>query len=137
MTTILSLNLNDGNFIWQVAENYRVIITKLQLILPRLLFNVEKQKLYMSEYLDMRKWTYLHENIEVNNATTKRAGTWRISTGITRPGQVIVFKINSANIAAQTANPSLHNTFSVSTDPRTLNSCYLEVGNGNECPGQV
>lgn len=83
MTTILSLNLIDGNFIWQAAENYRVIITKLQLILPRLLFNVEKQKLYMSEYLHMRKWTYLHENIEVNNATTKRAGTWRISTGIT------------------------------------------------------
>ena len=85
----------------------------------------------------MRKWTYLHENIEANNATTKRAGTWRISTGITRPGQVFVFKINSANIGAQTANPFLHNTFSVSTDPRTLNSYYLEVGNGNECPGQV
>ena len=28
----------------------------------------------------------------------------------------------------------MYNTFNVSTDPRTLNRCYLEVGNGNECP---
>lgn len=33
----------------------------------------------------------------------------------------------------QTVNPLLYNTFSVSTD---LNSCYLEVGNGNEYPEQ-
>ena len=45
-----------------------------------------------------------------------------------------VFVINDANIDAQTANPFLHNTFSVSTDPRTLSNCHLEVGNGNEYP---
>ena len=36
------------------------------------------------------------------------------------------------NIDAQMANPFLYNTFSVSTDPRTLSNCHLEVGNGNE-----
>ena len=28
----------------------------------------------------------------------------------------------------------MYNTFSVSTNPATLNNCYLEVGNGNEYP---
>ena len=36
------------------------------------------------------------------------------------------------NIDTQTAYPFLYNTFSVSTDPRTLSNCYLEVGNGNK-----
>lgn len=44
--------------------------------------------------------------------------------------------MNSANIGAQTANPFQYNAFSVSTDPRTPNSCNLEVGNGNEYPEQ-
>ena len=53
--------------------------------------------------------------------------------GFARRG-VFVFIINDANIDAQTANPLLYNTFSVSTDPRTLSNCHLEVGNGNEYP---
>ena len=44
------------------------------------------------------------------------------------------FIINDANNDAQTANQFLYNTFSVSTDPRTLSNCPLEVGNGNEYP---
>ena len=47
---------------------------------------------------------------------------------------MFVFIINDANIDAQTANPFLYNTFSVSTDPRTLSNCHLEVRNGNEYP---
>ena len=43
---------------------------------------------------------------------------------------MFVFIINDA----QTENPFLYNTFSVSTNPRTLSNCHLEVGNGNEYP---
>ena len=42
--------------------------------------------------------------------------------------------MNDANIDAQTANPFLYNTISVSTDPRTLLNAYREIGNGNEYP---
>ena len=45
-----------------------------------------------------------------------------------------LFFINTANIDDQRSNSFLYNTFSVSTDPRTLNRCYLQVGNGNEYP---
>lgn len=44
----LEINLtieSDGNLIWQAADNCRVIITKMQLIVLRLKFNSEGQKL--------------------------------------------------------------------------------------------
>ena len=86
----------------------------------------------MSQYLKTHKWTYLRENIERSNSSRQRAGHFRISTGISKPRYVFVLIINDANMDAQTANPFLYNTFSVSTDPRTLSNCHLGVGNGSE-----
>ena len=125
---------SDANLIWQAADNCRVIITKLQLIVPRITFNSEGQSLNMSQFLKPYKWTYLRENIERSNSTTQRSGNFKISSGISKPRHVFVFIINDAAIDSQTSNPFLYNTFSVSTDPRTLINCHLEVGNGQEYP---
>ena len=125
----------DDNLIWRNGgEICRVVITRLQLFVPRLIFNSEGSKIYMSEYLKPYKWTYLNEVVETNLASNHSVGNWRITNGISKPRHVFVFIINTPNIESQTANPFLYNTFSVSTDPRTLNRCYLEVGNGNEYP---
>ena len=125
---------SDGNLIWQAGADCRVVITRMPLYVPRITFNSEGQSSYMSQYLKNQKWTYSRENIERSNSSCQRAGHFRISTGIAKPRHVFVFIINDANIDAQTANPFLYNTFSVSTDPRTLSNCHLEVGNGNEYP---
>ena len=125
---------SDGNLIWQAGANCREVITRMQLYVPRITFNSDGQSSYMSQYLKNHKWTYLRENIERSNSSQQRAGHFRISSGISKPRHVFVFIINDANIEAQTANPFLYNTFSVSTDPRTLSNCHLEVGNGNEYP---
>ena len=125
---------SDANLIWQGANNCRVILTKLQLIVPRITFNSEGQSIYMSKFLKPYKWMYLRENIERSNSTTQRAGHFKISSGISKPRHVFVFIINDASIDSQTSNPFLYNTFSVSTDPRTLINCHLEVGNGQEYP---
>jgi len=125
---------SDANLIWQAADNCRVVLTKLQLIVPRIVFNSEGQSLYMEKFLKPYKWTYLRENIERSNSTTQRAGHFKISSGISKPRHVFVFIINDADIDVQTSNPFLYNTFSVSTDPRTLQNCHLEVGNGQEYP---
>ena len=133
----LELNIefeSDANLIWQAAEDCRVVLTKLQLIVPRITFNSEGQSLYMSKFLKPYKWVYLRENIERSNSTTQRAGHFKISSGISKPRHVFVFIINDADINVQTSNPFLYNTFSVSTDPRTLQNCHLEVGNGQEYP---
>ena len=125
---------SDANLIWQGVDNCRVVLTKLQLIVPRITFNSTGQSLYMSKFLKPYKWTYLRENIERSNSTTQRAGHFKISSGISKPRHVFVFIINDAEIDSQTSNPFLYNTFSVSTDPRTLQNCHLEVGNGQEYP---
>ena len=125
---------SDGNLIWQAGADCRVVISRMQLYVLRITFNSEGQSSYMSQYLKNHKWTYLRENIERSNSSQQRAGHFRISSGISKPRHVFVFIINDANIDAQTANPFLYSTFSVSTDPRTLSNCHLEVGNGNEYP---
>ena len=125
---------SDANLIWQAADNCRVVQTKLELIVPKITLNSDGQSLYMSKFLKPYKWTYLRENIERSNSTTQRAGHFKISSGISKPRHVFVFIINDADVDSQTSNPFLYNTFSVSTDPRTLQNCYLEVGNGQEYP---
>ena len=125
---------SDANLIWQGADNCRVILTKLQLIVPRITFNSEGQSIYMSKFLKPYKWMYLRENIERSNSTTQRSGHFKISSGISKPRHVFVFIINDASIDSQTSNQFLYNTFSVSTDPRTLINCHLEVANGQEYP---
>jgi len=125
---------SDANLIWQAADDCRVVLTKLELIVPRITFNSEGQSLYMSKFLTPYKWTYLRENIERSNSSTQRAGHFKISSGISRPRHVFVFIINDADVDSQASNPFLYNTFSVSTDPRTLQNCHLEVGNGHEYP---
>ena len=125
---------SDGNLIWQAADNCRVMITRMQLIVPRITFNSEGQSLYIDQFMKPHKWTYLRENIERSNSTTRRAGVFQITSRIERSRHVFVFIINDANVNGQTANPFLYNTFSVSTDPRTLSNAHLVVGNANEYP---
>ena len=130
--TRVEINLeieSDENLIWQAVDDCRVIITRMQLLIPRITFNSDGQSLYMSEYLKTRKWTYLRENLERSNRSQQRSGNFKITSGITRPRHVFIFIINDANIDSQTTNPFLYNTFSVSTDPRTLLNCHLEVTN--------
>ena len=131
---------NDKNLIWRVGAadaagtTYRLIVTRLQLFVPRLIFNSEGQKLYLENYLKPHKWTNLTETTYNQDMRTQRTGNFRLTNGILKQRHVFVFFINNANLDNQLQNPFLYNTFSVSTDPRTLDQCYLEVGNGNEYP---
>ena len=141
--TKIELNIeidNDKNLIWRqgaadaAGTSHRLIITRLQLFVPRLVFNSEGQKLYMENYLKPYKWTYLKEVVFTSNVSRQSSGHFRITNGISKPRHVFVFIINNANIDNQLQNLFLNNTFSVSANSRTLNRCYLEVGNGNEYP---
>ena len=135
-STKLEINLqieSDNNLIWQAGAACRVMIMRMQLVVPRITFNSEGQSLYIDQFMKPHKWTYLRENIERSNSTRLRSGIFTISTGIERPRHVFVFIINDANIGAQTTNPFLYNTFNVAND-RALSSAHLVVANGNEYP---
>ena len=73
---------SDGNLIWQAGGDCRVVITRMQLYVPRITFNSEGQSSYMSQYLKSHKWTYLRENIKRSNSSRQRPGQFRSSTGI-------------------------------------------------------
>ena len=131
---------NDKNLIWRTGAadaagtTYRLIVTRLQLFVPRMIFNAEGRDLYMENYLKPHKWSYLTETTYNQNMGNQRTGTFRLTNGIPKPRHVFIFFINNASLDDQRYNPFLYNTFSVSANPRTLDDCYLEVGNGNEYP---
>ena len=137
--TRLELNFeleSDANLIWQAGADCRVVVTKMQLLVPRITFNSEGQSLYASKYITNKKWIYLREEIMRSNSSRQKSGHFNITSGISKPRHVFVFIINDANIGAQTANPFLYNTFSVGAagNLRKLENCHLVVANGNEYP---
>ena len=112
--TKIELNIEiekDANLIFQAADNCRVIITRLQLFIPKLTFNSEGQKLYMENYLKPYKWTYLNEVVERSLNLQQQTGHFKITNGISKPRHVFVFGIDTARIGSQTANPFLYDTF--------------------------
>ena len=131
---------NDKNLIWRTGAadaaltTYRLIVTELKLYVPRMIFNAEGQKLYLENYWKPHKWTYLTETTYSQDMRRQNRGTFRLTNGIPKPRHVFIFFVNNTSLDDQRYNPFLYNTFSVSTNPSTLNSCYLEVGNGNEYP---
>ena len=88
---------DDKNLIWRQGapdapdRSYRLIIRRLQLFVPRLVFNSEGQKLYMENYLKPYKWTYLKETVFTSNLSTQNSGHFRITNGISKPRHVFVF----------------------------------------------
>ena len=125
---------SDNNLIWRTGgNNCRVILTRLQLFVPKLMFNDDGMKLLLPNYLKPYKWKYLNEVVERSNNSQQQTGQFRITNAISKPRHVFVFAINTANIESQTANPFLYNTFSLPNNAN-ISRCYLEVGNGNEYP---
>ena len=134
--TKIELNIEiekDANLIFKAADDCRVIITRLQLFIPKLTFNSEGQKLYMEDYLKPYKWTYLNEVVERDKNTQQQTGQFRITNGISKPRHVFVFGIDTARIDSQTANPFVYDTFDLPNNAK-ISRCYLEVANGNEYP---
>ena len=135
--TKIEINLeleSDNNLIWRTGGNAcRVLISRLQLFVPKITFNKKGQELYMKNYLKPYKWTYLNEVVERSNNLQQQTGHFRITNAISKPRHVFVFAINTANIDSQTENPFLYNTFNLPNNAN-VSRCYLEVGNGNEYP---
>ena len=127
---------SDANLVCQAGAACRIVITRMQFVVPRITFNSEGQTLYLDRFVkkESQKWSYLKEQIYRSDSTRQRVGNFKISSGINKPRHVFVYISNDANDELQTANPFLYNTFSVA-NARTLTSCHLVLGNGNDYPG--
>ena len=108
---------SDNNLIWREGDDVcRVIITKLQLYIPRVKCKtaVEFPKSYLNEY------------VMTSTDLRQREGNFRITNEVSKPRNVFIFIVNSANINSQTANPFLYQTFNVANN-RKLRRCYLKA----------
>ena len=105
----------------------KVIITKLRLWVPKIIFNEDGLKLYLSDYLKPKTWIYLkeHQEIKQSNATND---AFRISAGIRRPRHVFVWAVPTASYNNQGKNIFTFGLHKVGTD-QSFARAQLEINN--------
>ena len=102
-TTILLTLENDANIIFNAGAAAKVIITKLRLWAPKIIFNEDGLKGYLSDYLKPKTWIYQKEHHEIKQSGATN-DAFRISTGIRRPRHVFIWAVPTANYNNQAAN---------------------------------
>ena len=127
-TSILIKLEDDNNIIFRkaAAPDSKVIVTKMRLWCPKIIFNGFGLKEYMEKYLKPKKWVYLMEHLE-NTPTTATNSFFRISTGIRRPRHVLVWVVPTASYSNQEHNIFTFNTFSIGANQRYFSRAKLEV----------
>ena len=104
-TTILLTLENDNNIIFRGANApvSKVIITKLRLWAPKIIFNEDGLKVYLADYLKPKTWIYQKEHHEIKQSGATN-DSFRISAGIRRPRHVFIWAVPTAAYANQGAN---------------------------------
>ena len=121
---------NDNNIIFRkgAAPDSKVVLTKLRLWCPKIIFNGLGMKEYTEKYLKPKKWTYLREHHEILQTTAVNS-YFRISTGIRRPRHVFIWVVNNGQYSSQQGNIFTFDTFSIGTADRYFSKAQLEVNN--------
>ena len=106
LKTNIKLTLEkDDNIIFRHADapDSKVILTKLRLWVPKIIFNEEGLKAYLAEYLKPKTWIYHkeHQEIKQSNATND---AFRVTTGIRRPRHVFIWAVPTADYNNQEEN---------------------------------
>ena len=122
---------SDANLIWQADR--RVVVTRMQLFVPKIIFTAVGNKMYIERYMKPYKWSYLKEQVYPSNSLRQETGKFEITSAIERPRDVFVWILNDARKNSQTQNPFMFDTFNLANN-KTLKSCHLMVGNGNNYP---
>ena len=127
-TTILIKLEDDANIIFRkaAAPDSKVIVTKMRLWCPKIIFNGLGLKEYMEKYLQPKKWVYLMEHHE-STQTTAINSFYRISTAIRRPRHVLLWVVPTASYSNQEHNIFTFNTFSIGANQRYFARAKLEV----------
>ena len=95
---------DDNNIIFKAAgAAAKVIITKLRLWVPKIIFNEDGLKDYLSDYLKPKTWICHkeHQEIKQSNATND---AFRVTAGIRRPRHVFIWAVPTASYSNQAAN---------------------------------
>ena len=128
-TNILLELENDNNIIFKnaAAPDSKVILTKLRLWVPKIIFNEEGLKAYLEDYLKPKKWIYLKEHHEIKQSGATN-DSFRISTGIRKPRHVFIWAVPTLSYNNQGTNIF---TFGISNigGNRAYSRAQLEMNN--------
>ena len=102
-TTILLTLENDNNIIFNAGAAAKLIITKLRLWAPKIIFNEDGLKAYLSDYLKPKTWIYQKEHHEIKQSGATN-DAFRISAGIRRPRHVFIWAVPTLAYNNQGAN---------------------------------
>ena len=134
-TNILIKLEDDANIIFRkaAAPDSKVIVTKMRLWCPKIIFNGLGMKEYTEKYLQPKKWFYLMEHQE-STQTTAINSFFRISTGIRRPRHVLVWVVPTASYSSQEHDIFTFKTFSIGANQRYFSKAQLEVNSSIHYP---
>ena len=114
----------DVNLIFKnaaVTVNGKIIVSKLRLWCPKLIFNAEGLNLYRSDYMKPKKWPYLAEYFyKFTRAGDNRGDMVRLVTSIRKPRHVFIWTVPEASYATQTANIFVFDTNSIGNQDPTV-----------------
>ena len=104
-TNILLTLENDANIIFKNANApvSKVIITKLRLWVPKIIFNDSSLATYLDDYQKPKSWAYHKEHHEIKQSGATN-DAFRISAGIRRPRHVFIWAVPTASYSNQEAN---------------------------------
>ena len=128
----------DVNLIFRnAAEDGKIIVSKLRLWCPKLIFNAEGLNLYRSDYMKPKKWPYLAEYFyKFTRAGDNRGDMVRLVTSIRKPKHVFIWTVPEASYAVQTANIFVFDTNSIANQNPTVyfSRAQLVVNNSKYYP---
>ena len=90
----------DVNLIFRAgaADDGKIIVTKMRLWCPKLIFNAEGLKLYSNDYMKPKKWPYLAEFFyKFTRAGDNRGDMVRLVTSIRKPRHVFIWTVPEAS----------------------------------------
>ena len=126
----------DVNLIFRnAAEDGKIIVSKLRLWCPKLIFNAEGLNLYRSDYMKPKKWPYLAEYFyKFTRAGDNRGDMVRLVTSIRKPRHVFIWTVPEASYAAQTANIFVFDTNSIGANNAHFSRAQLVINNSKYYP---
>ena len=127
----------DINLIFRggAADPGKIIVSKLRLWCPKLIFNAEGLNLYRSDYMKPKKWSYLAEYFyKFTRAGNNRGDMVRLVTSIRKPRHVFIWTVPEASYGAQTANIFVFDTNSIGTNNVHFSRAQLVVNNSKYYP---
>ena len=133
-TSIVLYIEEDNNIVLRsaTAPASKVIITKLRLWVPKIIFNEVGLKAYLGDYLKPKKWRYLKEKHEVKQ-TQSLSDAFVITTGVRRPRHVFIWAVNTTLYKNQAGDIFNFGLSTIGGD-QSFARAQLEINNSNYYP---